>query len=225
MTTFHLKLEEAEIGRFAAIGGDADNPHTGKILISGYIRDLLGYDFIVEPASSSEYASHLEVSIHVTEDENRLKQPASLFIYDDVLSVVTYVNYDYFNYILTFMSDSSLRVSLRMDVVLSEEEVSETFWGLLKTRELGFKNVKIDESIKDFEIIKSGIEIDSKCARILPTLIIRSLKTATEKPLEPRPIAVKQGVLSDTQLSNKPANSKNILIVIAFLLLFILLKI
>ena len=225
MTTFHLKLEEAEIERFAVIGGDTDTPQTGRVLISGDIKDLLGYDFITDEESSDEdAASYLEISIHPTEDKNRLAQRELLLIYNSKLCVITYVNPDYFNYILSLISDNTLEVSLRMDVVLSEEEAEKTFWGMSKTRELGFKHVKIDESYRDFEIIKSGIEIDSKCDRVMPTLIMKSSKTITEEYVTPKPV-VKHTTLSDTLPPKEQSANRNILIVIALLLFFILLKV
>lgn len=225
MTTFHLKLEEAEIERFAVIGGDTDIPQTGRVLISGDIKDLLGYDFITDEESSDEdAASYLEISIHPTEDKNRLAQRELLLIYNSKLCVITYVNPDYFNYILSLISDNTLEVSLRMDVVLSEEEAEKTFWGMSKTRELGFKHVKIDESYRDFEIIKSGIEIDSKCDRVMPTLIMKSSKTITEEYVTPKPV-VKHTTLSDTLPPKEQSANRNILIVIALLLFFILLKV
>ncbi|MGP5296772.1 hypothetical protein ACTXL0_07050 [Psychrobacter faecalis] len=225
MTTFHLKLEEAEIERLAVIGGDADNPQSGRILISGYIKDLLGYDFITDDVSSEKRpANYLEISIHATEDESRLAQRELLLIHDSELHVITYVNSSYFNYILSLISDDSLRVSVRMDVLLTEEEAEKTFWGLSKTRELGFEHVKIDESCKDFEIIKSGIEIDSKCERVMPTLIMKSSKTITEEHVTPKPV-VKQTTLSDTLPPKEQPANRNILIVIALLLFFILLKV
>ena len=225
MTTFHLKLEEAEIERLAVIGGDADNPQSGRILISGYIKDLLGYDFITDDVSSEKRpANYLEISIHATEDESRLAQRELLLIHDSELHVITYVNSSYFNYILSLISDDSLRVSVRMDVLLTEEEAEKTFWGLSKTRELGFEHVKIDESCKDFEIIKSGIEIDSKCDRVMPTLIMKSSKTITEEYVTPKPV-VKHTTLSDTLPPKEQSANRNILIVIALLLFFILLKV
>lgn len=225
MTTFHLKLEEAEIERFAVIGGDTDTPQTGRVLISGDIKDLLGYDFITDEESSDEdAASYLEISIHPTEDKNRLAQRELLLIYNSKLCVITYVNPDYFNYILSLISDNTLEVSLRMDVVLSEEEAEKTFWGMSKTRELGFKHVKIDESYRGFEIIKSGIEIDSKCDRVMPTLIMKSSKTITEEYVTPKPV-VKHTTLSDTLPPKEQSANRNILIVIALLLFFILLKV
>jgi len=226
MTTFHLKLEEAEIERFAVIGGDTDTPQTGRVLISGDIKDLLGYDFITDEESSDEdAASYLEISIHPTEDKNRLAQRELLLIYNSKLCVITYVNPDYFNYILSLISDNTLEVSLRMDVVLSEEEAEKTFWGMSKTRELGFKHVKIDESYRDFEIRKSGIEIDSKCDRVMPTLIMKSSKNITEESVRHKPVVVNQTPLNDTLPPKDQAANKNILIVIALLLFFILLKV
>ena len=226
MTTFYLKLEEAEIERLAVIGGDADNPQSGKILISGYIKDLLGYDFITDDVSSEKRpANYLEISIHATEDESRLAQRELLFIHDSELHVITYVNSSYFNYILSLISDNSLRVSLRMDVLLTEDEAEKTFWGLSNTRELGFEHVKIDESCRDFEIIKSGIEIDSKCERIMPTLIMKSSKNIMEEPVRDKPVVVKQTTLSDTLPPKEQPANRNILIVIALLLFFILLKV
>lgn len=225
MTTFHLKLEEAEIERLAVIGGDADNPQSGRILISGYIKDLLGYDFITDDVSSEKRpANYLEISIHATEDESRLAQRELLLIHDSELHVITYVNSSYFNYILSLISDDSLRVSVRMDVLLTEEEAEKTFWGLSKTRKLGFEHVKIDESCKDFEIIKSGIEIDSKCERVMPTLIMKSSKTITEEYVTPKPV-IKHTTLSDTLPPKEQSANRNILIVIALLLFFILLKV
>lgn len=225
MTTFHLKLEEAEIDRFAVIGGDTDTPQTGRVLISGNIKDLLGYDFITDEESSDEdAANYLEISIHPTEDKNRLAQRELLLIYNSKLCVITYVNPDYFNYILSLISDNTLEVSLRMDVVLTEEEAEKTFWGMSKTRELGFKHVKIDESYRGSEIIKSGIEIDSKCDRVMPTLIMKSSKTITEEHVTPKPV-VKQTTLSDTLPPKEQPANRNILIVIALLLFFILLKV
>lgn len=225
MTTFHLKLEEAEIERLAVIGGDADNPQSGRILISGHIKDLLDYDFITDDVSSGKRAaSYLEISIHATEDKNRLAQRELLLMHNSELCVITYVNPSYFNYILSLINDNSLRVSLIMDVLLTEDEAEKTFWGLSKTRELGFEHVKIDESYGDFEIIKSGIEIDSKCERVMPTLIMKSSKTITEEPVTRKPVVVKQTTLSDTLPPKDQAANKNILIVIALLLFFILLK-
>ena len=226
MTTFHLKLEEAEIERIAVIGSNADNPQSGIILISGHIKDLLGYDFITDDVSSEKHAAnYLEISIHATEDKNRLAQRESLLIYNNELHVITYVNSSYFNYILSLISDNSLRVSLRMDVLLTEDEAEKTFWGLSKTRELGFEHVKIDESCKDFEIIKSGIEIDSKCERVMPTLIMKSSKNITEESVRHKPVVVNQTPLNDTLPPKDQAANKNILIVIALLLFFILLKV
>lgn len=226
MTTFHLKLKEAEIERLAVIGGDVDNPQSGRILISGYIKDLLGYDFITDDVSSEKRpANYLEISIHATEDKNRLAQRELLLIHDSELHVITYVNSSYFNYILSLISDNSLRVSLRMDVLLTEDEAEETFWGLSKTRELGFEHVKIDESCKDFEIIKSGIEIDSKCERVMPTLIMKSSKTTIEESSSHKLLVDKQTNLGDTLPPKEQSDNKNILIVIALLLFFILLKV
>lgn len=226
MTTLHLKLEEAEIERLAVVGGDADTPQSGRILISGHIKDLFGYDFITEDASSEKQtASYLEISIHATEDKNRLAQCKLLLINNSELSVITYVNPSYFNYILSLVNSKSLSVSLRMDVLLTEDEIEETFWGLLKTRELGFKHVKIDESYKDYEIIKSGIEIDSKCESVVPTLIIKASKTIRQELVRREPVAVNKTVPNDTLPSKSQATNKNILIVIALLLFFILLKV
>ena len=223
---FHLKLEEADIERFAIVGGDADTSQSRRIVISGYIKDLLGYDFITDDASSGKCAAnYLEVSIHDTEDQNRLVQRESLLIHDNELCVITYVNHNYFNYILSLISDNSLKVSLRMEVLLNEDEVKKTFWGMLKTRDLGFKHIKIDESYKDFEIIKSGIEIDSKCKRVIPTLIMKSSKIITEQHMSREPVAVKQEILNGILQSKEQANNKNILIAIAILLFFILLKV
>lgn len=225
MTTFHLKLEEAEIERLAVIGGDADNSQSGRILISGHIKDLLGYDFITDNVSSGKRAAnYLEISIHATEDENRLAQRELLLMHNSELCVITYVNPSYFNYILSLISDNALRVSLRMDVLLTEEEAEKTFWGMLKTRDLEFKHVKIDESCRDFEIIKSGIEIDSKYESVMSTLIMKSSKTITEEPVTRKPV-VKQTTLGDTLPPKDQAANKKILIVIALLLFFILLKV
>lgn len=226
MTTFHLELEEAEIERLAVIGGDADNPQSGRILISGYIKDLLGYDFITDDVSSEKRpANYLEISIHATEDESRLAQRELLLIHDSELHVITYVNSSYFNYILSLISDDSLRVSVRMDVLLTEEEAEKTFWGLSKTRELGFEHVKIDESCKDFEIIKSGIEIDSKCERVMPTLIMKSSQAVTDENKSNNPFVIKDRASSDAPLIKGQLIDKNLLIAIALLLFFILLKI
>lgn len=226
MTTFHLELEEAEIERLAVIGGDADNPQSGRILISGYIKDLLGYDFITDDVSSEKRpANYLEISIHATEDESRLAQRELLLIHDSELHVITYVNSSYFNYILSLISDDSLRVSVRMDVLLTEEEAEKTFWGLSKTRELGFEHVKIDESCKDFEIIKSGIEIDSKCERVMPTLIMKSSQAVTDENKSNNPFVINDRASSDAPLIKGQLIDKNLLIAIALLLFFILLKI
>ena len=180
---------------------------------------MLGYDFITDDVSSGKRAAnYLEISIHATEDKNRLAQRELLLMHNSELCVTAYVNSSYFNYILSLISDNSLRVSLRMNVLLTEDEAEKTFWGLSKTRELGFEHSKIDESYGGFEIIKSGIEIDSKCERVMPTLIMKSSKIITEKPVTRKPVVVKQTTLSDTPPPKDQAANKNILIVIALLL-------
>ncbi|WP_288999413.1 hypothetical protein [uncultured Psychrobacter sp.] len=223
---FNLKLEEADIERFAIVSGDADTSESRRIVISGYIRDLLGYDFITDDASSGKCAAnYLEISIHATEDQNRLMQRNSLLTHNNELCIITYVNYNYFNYVLSLISDNSLKVSLRMEVLLNEDEIEKTFWGILKTRDVKFEHVKIDESCKDFEIIKSGIEIDSKCEMVIPTLIIKASKIITEQHTSREPVAIRTEILNDTLPSKEQATIKNMLIAIALLLFFILLKV
>lgn len=226
MTTLRLNLEEAEIKSYAVIGGDSENRHTGKVVVYGYIKDLLGYDFIADDISSSDgVARYLEISIHATEDESRLAQRESLFIYNGELSVVAYVSFRYFNYVLSLISDNSLKLSLSLEALLTKEETDEFFWGFVKTRKVGIKNVEIDDSFEDYEVIKSGIEIDSKCMRVIPTLTISSSRNIVNAPPVRNSLIPKE-VPSVAMLPPKeyPAN-KNILIVIALLLFFILLKI
>lgn len=226
MTIFHLSLEEAKIERFAVISGDSNRCHSRRILISGDVKDLLGYDFITDDISSGEStANYLEITIHATEDSNRIAQRDPPFIFREKLFVMSYVDPSYFDYLLSLISNNSLEVYLEMEVILSKEEIKETFWGMSETRELGFEHIEVDESHKGFKAIKSGIEIDSKCSMVMTTLIMKSSQAVTDENKSNNPFVIKDRASSDAPLIKGQLIDKNLLIAIALLLFFILLKI